>query len=40
MTEKDAVKCLAFAGADWWAVELDVAPETGFIDWLGAHLKQ
>ena len=40
MTEKDAVKCLAFAGADWWAVELDVAPETGFIDWLGARLKQ
>jgi tetraacyldisaccharide 4'-kinase len=40
MTEKDAVKCLAFAGADWWAVELDVAPETGFIDWLAARLKQ
>ena len=40
MTEKDAVKCLAFAGADWWAVELDVAPEPGFIDWLGARLKQ
>jgi tetraacyldisaccharide 4'-kinase len=40
MTEKDAVKCLAFAGTNWWAVELDVAPETGFIDWLGARLKQ
>jgi tetraacyldisaccharide 4'-kinase len=40
MTEKDAVKCLAFAGTDWWAVELDVAPETGFIDWLGARLEQ
>jgi tetraacyldisaccharide 4'-kinase len=40
MTEKDAVKCLTFAGADWWAVELDVAPEPGFIDWLGARLKQ
>ena len=39
MTEKDAVKCLAFAGADWWAVELDVAPETGFIDWLDARLE-
>jgi tetraacyldisaccharide 4'-kinase len=39
MTEKDAVKCLAFAGTDWWAVELDVAPETGFIDWLGARLE-
>lgn len=40
MTEKDAVKCRGFAGPDWWAVELDVAPETGFIDWLGARIKQ
>ncbi|MHB1187962.1 tetraacyldisaccharide 4'-kinase [Thiobacillus sp.] len=40
MTEKDAVKCLVFAGADWWAVELDVAPEAGFIHWLDARLKQ
>jgi tetraacyldisaccharide 4'-kinase len=40
MTEKDAVKCRSFAGADWWAVELDVAPEPEFIDWLGARLKQ
>ncbi|MCL5059683.1 MAG: tetraacyldisaccharide 4'-kinase [Candidatus Thermoplasmatota archaeon] len=38
MTEKDAVKCRSFAGADWWAVELDVAPETGFIDWLDARV--
>jgi len=40
MTEKDAVKCLGFAGADWWAVQLDVAPEAGFIHWLDARLKQ
>lgn len=40
MTEKDAVKCLGFAGEDWWAVELDVAPEPGFIDWLDARLQQ
>ncbi len=40
MTEKDAVKCLAFAGSDWWAVELEVAPETGFIDWLGARFER
>lgn len=38
MTEKDAVKCLPFAGADWWAVELDVAPEDGFIHWLDTRL--
>ena len=27
MTEKDAVKCRSFAGADWWFVELGVALE-------------
>jgi tetraacyldisaccharide 4'-kinase len=40
MTEKDAVKCTGFAGTDWWAVELDVAPDAGFIHWLDARLKQ
>lgn len=40
MTEKDAVKCRSFAGTDWWAVELDVAPEAGFIHWLDARLEQ
>ncbi len=40
MTEKDAVKCRAFAGPDWWAVELDVTVENGFVRWLGARLKQ
>jgi tetraacyldisaccharide 4'-kinase len=40
MTEKDAVKCDAFAGTDWWAVQLDVVPESGFIEWLGTRLKR
>ncbi len=40
MTEKDAVKCLGFAGTDWWAVELDVAPEDGFVRWLDARIKR
>jgi tetraacyldisaccharide 4'-kinase len=40
MTEKDAVKCREFAGPDWWAVELEVTPENGFVRWLGARLKQ
>jgi tetraacyldisaccharide 4'-kinase len=39
MTEKDAVKCLGFAGTDWWAMEMNVAPETGFIDWLAARIR-
>jgi tetraacyldisaccharide 4'-kinase len=40
MTEKDAVKCRSFAGADWWAVELEVAPEPGFVDWLDARIPR
>ena len=40
MTEKDAVKCQGFAGEHWWAVQLDVAPEAGFIHWLDARLTQ
>jgi tetraacyldisaccharide 4'-kinase len=40
MTEKDAVKCQMFAGEHWWAVQLDVAPEAGFIHWLDARLTQ
>ncbi len=40
MTEKDAVKCQGFAGEHWWVVQLDVAPEAGFIHWLDARLRQ
>ncbi|MBT9539302.1 tetraacyldisaccharide 4'-kinase [Thiobacillus sp.] len=40
MTEKDAVKCLSFAGHQWWALQLDVAPEPRFIDWLSARIEQ
>jgi len=39
MTEKDAVKCFAFAETDWWAVSLDIAPEAGFAGWLDARLS-
>lgn len=39
MTEKDAVKCLAFAGPEWWAVELEVVPEADFIHWLDLRLE-
>lgn len=38
MTEKDAVKCLSFAGTDWWAIELNIAPEVGFVNWLDAQI--
>ncbi|HQS99195.1 MAG: tetraacyldisaccharide 4'-kinase [Hydrogenophilales bacterium 16-64-46] len=38
MTEKDAVKCRSFAGTQWWAVELEIAPEAGFVAWLDRHM--
>jgi Tetraacyldisaccharide-1-P 4''-kinase len=38
MTEKDAVKCQAFAGPDWWALELAVVPDPALPDWLKAKL--
>ncbi|MEQ1591879.1 MAG: tetraacyldisaccharide 4'-kinase [Thiobacillaceae bacterium] len=39
MTEKDAVKCLAFAQPDWWALELEARPEAAFIQFLEDRLK-
>lgn len=39
MTEKDAVKCAAFACPDWWAAELVVQPDDKFIAWLGSRIK-
>lgn len=39
MTEKDAVKCAAFARPDWWALELEVQPEPAFIAYLLTRLK-
>lgn len=38
MTEKDAVKCRGFAGADWWALELGVVPSPGLESWLAQKL--
>ena len=40
MTEKDAVKCSAFARPNWWAVELDVVPEKKFTEDLKLHLSR
>jgi len=41
MTEKDAVKCRSFAGADWWFVELGVHLErTAANDWLAQILER
>lgn len=34
MTEKDAVKCRAFARSDWWVVPVEVQLDPGFETWL------
>jgi tetraacyldisaccharide 4'-kinase len=41
MTEKDAVKCRSFAGADWWFVELGVHIERAAAEaWLALVLER
>lgn len=39
MTEKDAVKCQAFAGPEWWALELALVPDPALPGWLQARLE-
>ncbi len=38
MTAKDAVKCRDLAGPDTWVLEVEAAPEPGFVDWLDTRL--
>lgn len=40
MTEKDAVKCRTFAGADWWSLELKLVPGDGLEAWLAQRLAR
>ncbi|MCY1276660.1 Tetraacyldisaccharide 4'-kinase [compost metagenome] len=40
MTEKDAVKCRAFAAADWWYLAVDAAPSPAFVAWFDAQLAR
>jgi tetraacyldisaccharide 4'-kinase len=40
MTEKDAVKCRAFAAADWWYLAVDAVPTPAFVDWLDKELAR
>lgn len=39
MTEKDAVKCAAFARPDWWALELEVQPDEKLIAFLRSRIQ-
>lgn len=38
MTEKDAVKCRAFARDDWWYLAVDAQPSQAFVDWFDGRL--
>lgn len=40
MTEKDAVKCRAFAAADWWYLAVDAQPSPAFVAWFDARLER
>jgi tetraacyldisaccharide 4'-kinase len=40
MTEKDAVKCRAFAAADWWYLAVDAQPSAAFIAWFDVQLAR
>ncbi|MEF9672232.1 tetraacyldisaccharide 4'-kinase [Pseudomonas sp. PCH446] len=38
MTEKDAVKCRAFAAPDWWYLAVDALPSEAFTAWFDTQL--
>ncbi len=40
MTEKDAVKCRAFAADNWWYLAVDAAPSSAFVAWLDRELTR
>lgn len=40
MTEKDAVKCRAFAADDWWYLAVDAEPSPAFQAWFDAQLER
>ena len=40
MTEKDAVKCRAFAADDWWYLAVDAEPSAAFVAWFDQQLQR
>ncbi|MBS7661219.1 tetraacyldisaccharide 4'-kinase [Pseudomonas lalucatii] len=40
MTEKDAVKCRAFAADDWWYLAVDAEPSAAFVTWFDSQLAR
>ncbi|WP_110950841.1 tetraacyldisaccharide 4'-kinase [Pseudomonas bohemica] len=40
MTEKDAVKCTAFAAPDWWYLAVEAVPSAAFVSWFDSQLTR
>lgn len=40
MTEKDAVKCKAFANENWWYLKVDTAPSAAFVKWVEQKITE
>jgi len=40
MTEKDAVKCRAFAADDWWYLAVEAQPTPAFSAWFDNQLQR
>lgn len=40
MTEKDAVKCQAFAAENWWYLAVDAQPSAAFANWFDRRLDR
>jgi tetraacyldisaccharide 4'-kinase len=40
MTEKDAVKCAAFAAPDWWYLAVEAVPSAAFVSWFDSQLTR
>ncbi len=40
MTEKDAVKCRAFAADHWWYLAVDAEPSAAFVAWFDQQLQR
>lgn len=40
MTEKDAVKCKAFAKQNWWYLKVDTEPSVAFVKWVEQKITE
>lgn len=40
MTEKDAVKCQAFAEPTWWYLKVETSPSSAFVEWFAQKITE